>query len=153
MEVSLERQVVIGSTVTMHMKIMLKDKSIAQNTKDDGQPISAMVGEGAFSENFEKHLLGLKVGEKTAFMVMAADGFGEINAANIQTLPRQQFPQDADLDLGVIFMFAQSNGLEIPGIVRDISAEQVTVDFNHPLSGHDLIFEVEVLDIEISSRH
>ena len=143
----------VGSEITMHMKLMLKDKSIAQNTKDDNKPIKMLVGNGYFTENFEKHLLGLKMGEKNVFMVDAKDAFGTVNPANVHVMPRSQFPKDAHLEPGIIFMFAQPNGVEVPGVIRKIQEDQVTIDFNHPLCGQDLVVEVDILAIQTPVKH
>lgn len=143
----------IGSEVMMHVKIMLKDKSIAQDTKEENAPVNVLIGEGAFTENFEKHLLGLKVGEKNTFIVPPEDSFGESNPRNIQKMMRSQFPKTETLEPGLIFMFTQKNGQEIPGIVKNIEDNQVVIDFNHPLAGQDLIFEVVIIDIETPIKH
>ncbi|MAZ77125.1 MAG: peptidylprolyl isomerase [Legionellaceae bacterium] len=142
-----------GSAVEMHVKIMLKDKSVAQDTKDDDMPVKVEVGAGHFTETFEKHLLGLKVGDKNTFMVEPEDAFGEPNPDNIHFLPRDQFPKDENVEQGVIYLFAQPNGQELPGVVRAVQEDQIKVDFNHPLCGQDLIFEVEILKIDSPVKH
>jgi FKBP-type peptidyl-prolyl cis-trans isomerase SlpA len=146
-------QVQAGSSVDMHVKIMLKDKSIAQDTKDDDMPVKVEIGAGHFTENFEKHLLGLKVGEKNTFMAEPDDAFGEPNPDNIKLLPREQFSKEENVEPGVIYMFGQPNGQEIPGVVRAVQEDKVSVDFNHPLCGQDLIFEVEILKIDSPVKH
>lgn len=146
-------QVQAGSAVEMHVKIMLKDKTIAQDTKDDEMPVQVEIGNGHFTENFERHLLGLKVGEKNTFMVEPDDAFGNPNPASIHLVSRDQFPKDQNVEPGVIYMFNQPNGQEVPGVVRAVQEDQIRVDFNHPLCGQDLIFEVEILKIDNPVKH
>ncbi|MEM9242725.1 MAG: FKBP-type peptidyl-prolyl cis-trans isomerase [Pseudomonadota bacterium] len=149
----MQKNVEVGSRLKMHVKIMLKDKSIAQDTKNDNIPIEMMVGDGSFSKGFEKHLLGLSVGEKNVFMLPPEESFGQPNEANIHYIERDKFSKKNNVEIGSIFMFTQPNGQELPGIVREIQEDRVKVDFNHPLCGQDLIFEVEILDIESPVKH
>lgn len=146
-------QVQSGSEVTMHVKIMLKDKTIAQDSRQEDQPVTVQIGEGHFTDNFERHLLGLKAGEKNVFMVPTEDSFGERDLANIHLVPRSQFPKSEPLEPGIIFMFTQPNGAELPGVILEALEDQVKIDFNHPLSGQELIFEVEILGIETPLKH
>ncbi|MCP3680578.1 MAG: peptidylprolyl isomerase [Gammaproteobacteria bacterium] len=135
------------------MKIMLKDKSVAEDTREADAPVKMIMGAGHFTENFERHLLGLKVGDKNTFMVEPEDGFGERNPDNVHTVSRDRFPKEVSLTQGLIFLFARPDGQEIPGMVKSILEDKVIVDFNHPLSGEELIFEIEVLEIETPVKH
>jgi len=105
------------------------------------------MGDGSLSEGFEALLIGLKVGDKKQFSIPAAEGFGMPHAQNIHVIPRHQFPEDMALEEGLIIAFQQPNNVELPGIIREFDQQQVTVDFNHPLCGQDLIFDVEILEI------
>jgi FKBP-type peptidyl-prolyl cis-trans isomerase SlpA len=134
------------SEVLLHMKIMLKDKTLAQDTRDN-QPLKLFLGTGDLTDNFESNLIGLKVGDKKAFMLESADSFGDPNPDNIHDFLRSDFPPNEKLETGTIFMFNQPNGAELPGLIREIEDKRVIVDFNHPLAGLTLIFEVEILEV------
>lgn len=134
------------SDVLLHMKIMLKDKTLAQDTRDN-QPVKLFLGTGDLTDNFESNLIGLKVGDKKVFMLESVDTFGESDPNNIHDFLRSDFPPNETLEIGTIFMFNQPNGTELPGLIREIEDNQVIVDFNHPLAGLTLIFEVEILEI------
>lgn len=132
----------------MHFSLKLTDGSAADSTKVSGKPAQVVIGDGTLSEAMEQQLMGLKPGDKKEFTLAPEDAVGMPNSANIHTFQRQQFPQDMELEEGLIVAFTQPNGVEIPGIVRSIKGEEVTVDFNHPLAGQTLIVNVEIISVE-----
>jgi FKBP-type peptidyl-prolyl cis-trans isomerase SlpA len=136
-----------NSAVLMHMKMMLADKTIAQDTRAENVPVKVFLGKEELSENFEKNLIGLKVGDKNTFMLEPLDTFGEVNPGNVHSFLSSDFPAAEKLEVGTIFMFAQPNGEELPGLIREIENNSIIVDFNHPLAGYTLIFEVEILEV------
>lgn len=136
------------STVTMHFAIKLQDGSTAENTRLYKKPARFKIGDGSLTETFEKLLMGLKAGDKKQFTIPPEEGFGMPSPQNIHILPRSQFPDDIKLEEGLIISFQQPNNIELPGIIRTFDEQQVTVDFNHPLCGQTLTFDVEILEIE-----
>jgi FKBP-type peptidyl-prolyl cis-trans isomerase SlpA len=137
-----------GSAVTFHFTIKLKDGSIADSTHQMGKPAKLVIGDGSLSDNFEQCLFGLQAGDQRTIELNAADAFGLPNPDNIHHMDRTKFAGDAELDVGVIMGFSGPDGMEIPGIVTAIEGESVTVDFNHPLAGQDVTFDVEILAVE-----
>ncbi|MCD6048017.1 MAG: peptidyl-prolyl cis-trans isomerase [Gammaproteobacteria bacterium] len=136
-----------NSQVTMHMIIRVEDGSIAENTRRTARPTRAMIGNGSLSEKFEQALLGLQIGDKKEFHLEAEDAFGLVMPENFLTFPRSQFGEEIDMEEGMIIEFQNMNGQEMLGIVREIREDEVVVDFNHPLAGHALDFEIEVMEI------
>lgn len=135
------------SEVVMHFILHLSDGSIAENSHRTARPAKFVVGDGDLTPAIEEQLMGLKAGDKKKFHVKSDDAFGPSRTENIHTLPREQFPADMDLEEGLILGFEQPNGLELPGIIRRVDDQQVVVDFNHPLAGHDIEMEVEILEV------
>jgi FKBP-type peptidyl-prolyl cis-trans isomerase SlpA len=62
-------------------------------------------------------------------------------------MQRDDFPEDMELKKGVIIAFAMPDEDEFPGTITEVGDEQVTVDFNHPIAGHEITFDVEILEI------
>ncbi|MBM7038108.1 FKBP-type peptidyl-prolyl cis-trans isomerase [Vibrio ulleungensis] len=137
-----------NSAVTLHFEIKLKDGSVADSTHQMGKPAKLIIGDGSLSDNFESHLLGLTAGDKRAVELSAEDAFGAPNPDNIHHLERSRFNNADELEVGVIMAFAGPDGQEIPGIVTELVGDSVTVDFNHPLAGQDVIFDIEILGVE-----
>ncbi|MDO8954319.1 MAG: FKBP-type peptidyl-prolyl cis-trans isomerase [Gammaproteobacteria bacterium] len=139
------------STVSMHFDIRLKDGSIAESTRNFKLPMTFEMGKGIFSDKLELDLLGLKVGDKKKIMLLPDDAFGEPHPANIYQVSRDRFTkleQDTPLEEGLIIGFAQQNGEDLPGIVREMDDEEVTIDFNHPLSGQVVLFDIEIMEVK-----
>ncbi|EPF7651711.1 FKBP-type peptidyl-prolyl cis-trans isomerase [Vibrio vulnificus] len=137
-----------NSAVTLHFTIKMKDGSVADSTHNMGKPAKFVMGDGSLSENFEQCLLGLTVGGNKAIELKAADAFGMPNPDHIHHMDRSKFVGEAQVEVGTIMAFSGPDGMEIPGIITEIAGDSVTVDFNHPLAGQDVTFEVEILSVE-----
>ncbi|ASJ97579.1 FKBP-type peptidyl-prolyl cis-trans isomerase [Shewanella marisflavi] len=135
----------VTRSLLCHMNIVLEDGSTADSTKASGKPAKLNIGDQTLSPAFEAELKGLKQGDKHSFTLEAADAFGESNPDAIHHMDRSKFPADMQLEAGVILSFAGPGGSEIPGIVRDVLGDSVTVDLNHPLAGRTVTFELEVV--------
>lgn len=136
------------SKVTLHFTIKMKDGSVADSTHNMGKPAQLVIGDGSLSDNFEKHLIGLEAGQNKAIELSAQDAFGMPNPDNIHHMDRTKFVGEAEVEVGTIMAFTGPDGAEIPGIITEVAGDSVTVDFNHPLTGHDVTFEVEILAVE-----
>ncbi len=144
--------ITMDSEVTFHFDLKLTDGSAAESTRVHNKPAKLRIGDGNLTDSFEACLLGLKVGDKRAFTLKPEDAFGQPNPNNIVHMDAAKFSSDTPAEVGAILTFAQPDGSEIPGIVRDVAGLSVTVDFNHPLAGQTVIFDVEILDIQQVSR-
>lgn len=145
----IKQQDVIGkhSEVVLHFDLKLEDGSAADSTRVHNKPAKLVIGDGNLTPNFESCLLGLKVGDKKSFTLPADDAFGMPNPDNIYHLDRTKFGNDTPAEVGAIIAFTQPDGTELPGIIREVEGHSVTVDFNHPLSGQTVIFDVEILAV------
>ncbi len=140
-------QVQPGDAVLVHVNLLLADGSVAESSRANGKPAKFQLGDGSLSEAIEQQLLGLAVGDKKKFTVAAEDGFGDHQSGLIQYRQRHEFPGDMEIADGVIIVFTLPNGAEMPGVVREINGDSITVDFNHPLAGKALTFDLEVVAI------
>ena len=133
-----------GRKVTMHFAIKLEDGQIIDSNFDKN-PVEFEVGDGNIPEGFESALTGLKVGDHVELTIAPERGFGQHNPSNIQRMKRSDF-KDMDLEPGLVVSFQEPGG-EIPGVVVEFDDANVSVDFNHPLAGKTLLFEVQVLRV------
>lgn len=136
------------SAVLVHFTLKLEDGSTAESTRNNGKPALFSLGDGSLSEGLETHLLGLTVGEKKSFSLTADDAFGQSSPDLIQYFSRRDFTQAGEPEIGAIMLFSGMDGNEMPGVIREISGDSITIDFNHPLAGQTIHFEVEVLEID-----
>jgi len=129
------------------MNIVLEDGSTADSTKASGKPARLNIGDDTLSPAFESQIANLVKGDKHSFTLGAVDAFGESNPDAIHHMDRSKFPADMSLEPGVIVSFGGPGGSEIPGIVRELAGDSVTVDLNHPLAGRTVTFELEVVQV------
>jgi len=140
-------QVQAESRVLADVTVKLKDGSIADSTKVSGEPTWLVMGDGSFSQAFESFMIGAEVADTLTFELEAKDAFGEAEPNSIHFMDLMQFPQDIKLEKGSIVSFEQPNGEPLPGIIREIQGTSVKVDFNHPLAGEVIVFEIEIKKI------
>jgi len=136
-----------SSEVLMHFDLKLEDGSAADSTRVNNKPAKLRMGDGSLTPSFEACLLGLKEGDKQSFTLGAEDAFGVPNPDNVHHMDRSRFGADTPVDPGTIIAFTQPDGSEVPGIVRAAEGDSVTIDFNHPLAGQTVIFDVEILNV------
>lgn len=136
------------SAVLVHFTLKLEDGSTAESTRNNGKPALFSLGDGSLSAGLEAQLIGLKVGDKKAFSLTSDDAFGSISPDLIQYFSRRDFTEAGEPEIGAIMLFSGMDGNEMPGVIREISGDSITVDFNHPLAGQTIHFDVEVLEID-----
>lgn len=136
-----------GSQVTLHFTLKLTDGSVADSTHMYSKPARLSIGDGNLSEGFERCLLGLTKGDNKQFTLAPEQAFGQPSPDLIQHVDMSRFSAETP-DVGTIMAFAQPDGSEIPGVIRAVVGDSVTVDFNHPLAGQTIIFDVEIINVE-----
>jgi FKBP-type peptidyl-prolyl cis-trans isomerase SlyD len=119
-------------------------KNEVLDTNKGAQPLEFIIGTGQIISGLEKGLVGMKEGESGDILVKAKDAYGEYNQEAIQTLPREQF-EGIDLREGMTLYGQGENGETVQVTVKSFDDKNVTVDFNHPLAGKDLMFSVKVV--------
>jgi FKBP-type peptidyl-prolyl cis-trans isomerase SlpA len=141
-----------GTRITLHFALQLDNGDIV-DSNFERDPAVFKVGDGNLLPGFEKALFGMMEGEHKTLMVKPEDGFGQRNPNNIQEIARSQFSPDLELSEGLMLSFADAQKTELPGVVQRFDDEVVVIDFNHPLAGRSILFEVSILKIEPVQVH
>jgi FKBP-type peptidyl-prolyl cis-trans isomerase SlpA len=136
-----------GSKVVMHFSVTLEDGTVA-DTSEGHEPLTFIMGDGTLAEGLELALYGLHEGEKQSLKIDPENAYGYSDPNNVHMMDRADFPEDMALEKGMIIEFDTPAGDAFPGMIKEIDQDKVTVDFNHPLAGHEILFEVEILSIE-----
>jgi FKBP-type peptidyl-prolyl cis-trans isomerase SlpA len=131
--------------VTLHFALKLANGDVVDSTFDK-QPATFKVGDGNLLPGFEVALYGFKAGDKRNLQIEPENAFGQPNPQNVQVMPRSQFA-DMELSEGLLVIFNDAANAELPGVVKAFDDAQVTVDFNHPLAGKTLSFDVEIIEV------
>ena len=144
-----EQRIGQNSTVTLHFALKF-DSGDVVDSNFDKDPATFTVGDSSLLPGFERKLFGLKTGDKRSFEIQPEEGFGTPNEQNVQVMPRNQF-DSMELDYGVLVIFKDAAGAEMPGVVKEFNNKQVTVDFTHPLAGKVITFDVEIIKVQNST--
>ena len=139
-----QRTIGPGARVTLHFAVLLADGREVDTTRR-GKPASFTIGDGNVPAGFEAALIGLSSGDDERIPIPPERGFGLRRQENVRTLPIADFREA--LEPGLVVAFQSPEG-DLPGVVQEIRGNEVVVDFNHPLAGRDLIFDVTILRVE-----
>lgn len=139
-------EITAGSRVRMHFSLTLEDGTVAESSFD-GEPMEFIMGDGSLNEGLELGLYGLQSGDEETLTMLPEQTFGFHDPDNIHEMPLSDFDPDTPLEAGMIIGFTTPAGDEVPGMIKQVAKDTVTVDFNHPLAGHDLLYKVKIIDV------
>lgn len=127
------------------------DGKIADQSQP-GKPLEFICGTGMLLPKFEAAIMGKEPGENVAFTLEPKDGYGEFIADAVVDLPKNIFMVDGKLAEDILFVGSQvpmsdAQGNRMMGVVKEVGDETVKMDFNHPMAGKTLNFEVEVVSV------
>lgn len=135
-----------GDVVRVHYTGRLEDGS-EFGSSHGGDPLELRVGAGHVIPGLDRRLDGLTVGEQETLTVPVEEAYGERDEREVHVLPRSALPPSIDLSVGAPLQATTQEGRQVELVVTDFDDEQVTVDANHPLAGHDLTFDIQVVEI------
>src|SRR5699024_6951664 len=133
--------------ITLHFAV-LRMRGEELDSTFGKESATFVCGDEFLPERSERSLLGLKAGDKRSVFLSPAEAFGEPNPDNVQYFRREEFADQDELALGLVIQFTDAAKSELPGVVIAVDDEWVTVDFNHPLAGRELTFEVEIVEVK-----
>lgn len=120
--------------------------TVVVDSNKGAEPLVFITGKGNIILGLEKALTGMYVGECGDVMVKAVDAYGEVSEEALQTIPRDQF-EGIDLAEGMMLYGQGEHGQTVQVMVKSFTDKEVNVDFNHPLAGKDLMFNVTILSV------
>jgi len=132
------------SKIELFFEIRLLDGAIVDSNFNK-QAATFTIGDGNMLAGFESVLIGLQEQQKAVFTLEPEQAFGMPNPSNMQSVARSKFT-DMELEEGLMISFQDPSG-ELPGVVSSFDDKEVIIDFNHPLAGKTLEFEVEIVKV------
>jgi FKBP-type peptidyl-prolyl cis-trans isomerase SlyD len=135
-----------GKTVTVNYTMKVGGKVL--ETSIGHKPVQFKTGSHQVVPGFEKAVMGMKVGEKKSFSVSPAEGFGLEDPKAIKNVPKKQIPPDIKPKAGMLLDTQGKNGQRVPVRVVEVKKDVVVINFNHPLAGKTLNYDIEVLEIK-----
>jgi FKBP-type peptidyl-prolyl cis-trans isomerase SlpA len=141
-----------GTRVVLNFSLSLEDGAEV-DSNFGADPVEIVIGDGNLLPGFERELFGMSAGQRQIFSILPENAFGQINENNVQLVPRKQFEDGTELEIGLLYSFADASGGELPGMVISFDEIEVEVDFNHPLAGRTILFDVLVHRVEPTELH
>jgi FKBP-type peptidyl-prolyl cis-trans isomerase SlpA len=140
-----------GSFLTLHYRLAGPDGADIVNTFDD-KPATLSLGAGQLAPAIEARLIGLAEGAHTRFELAAGEAFGERNPEMLQRVKRALLEELGDPDqtysVGDVVEFPTPDGTgRYAGLVREVGEDWLLFDFNHPLAGQPVSFEVQIIGV------
>lgn len=135
-----------GKEVSIEYTLTLEDKKVV-DTNVGKDPLTYKHGSGQLITGLETRLEGMAVGESKHITVSPEDGYGQVNPQAFQEVPKENIPADA-MKVGTELIGRDAQGRVVRPRVSEIKEETVVLDFNHPLAGETLYFDVKILGVQ-----
>lgn len=138
-----------GNKVKVEYVGKLDDGSVFDSSEDHGKPLEFEVGSGHVIKGFDDAVLGMNEGDEKEFTIQPAEAYGQHDPTLVQKVPREVFPQEAELTAGLLFEAGLPTGEKVPAMITAVDEGIVTVDLNHPLAGKTLNFKIKLKEVSV----
>jgi FKBP-type peptidyl-prolyl cis-trans isomerase SlyD len=133
--------------VSLAYALLLGNGEAIERTDED-DALQFIQGHGQIIPGLEDALYGMAVGEEKAVIVEPAEGYGSYDEDDLQAMPRNSFPADLELEIGTGLRLRDKDSGEVHTVyVAELDGENVVLDFNHPLAGETLHFQVRIVGL------
>lgn len=138
-----------GMTVSFHYTLTA-DNKILENTVGK-TPFTYVHGSKQLLASLEKELKGLKTGNKKKIKLLPKDAYGPVNSKAVEIVPLNTFKDSKNLKLGQTIT-GEKKGQPVKAIIKYMDDQSVILDFNHPLAGRTLIYEIEIVEVKPTKK-
>lgn len=136
-----------GDTVKVHYHGKLTNGTTFDSS-EGREPLEFEVGSGAVIAGFDNGVTGMSVGEKKTIHIPADEAYGAKQDDLLMEFPMDRFPPDMKPEAGMQLNMSNGSGQNFPVIIKEVKDDVVVLDANHPLSGEDLVFDLELVEIK-----
>jgi FKBP-type peptidyl-prolyl cis-trans isomerase 2 len=134
-----------GKRVKIAYNLLINSEPI--ESTQGKEPLEFLVGGGNVIPGLENQMLGMQIGDEKKIIVDAKDAYGVVDPNAFKEVPKSSMPPDAQLKPGLVVEVEDPQGGSFPGVVWEVKEQSVVINFNHPLAGQTLEFDVKVVDI------
>ena len=131
--------------VTLDYTLMVEDE-VMESTAD-GEPIQFIQGMGQIIPGLENALYGLRIGDKKTILIQPDDAYGEYDPESTEIVKKEEFSEEVPLDVGTFLDLSDDDGEVLSAQIIEEDEDTITLDFNHPLAGKALTFDITVTDL------
>ncbi len=136
--------------VTLDYKLIVEDEML--ESTENGEPILFIQGIGQIIPGLENALYGMEVGDQKTVVIQPEEAYGEYDPESLQEAKKEEFSEEVPLDVGTFLDLGDDEGDVLSAQVIAAEEDTVTLDFNHPLAGKTLTFEITVADLRSASE-
>lgn len=140
-----ETRIEAGAHVELHFSVALENGVEIDNTRQHDAPVELTIGDGNLLPGFEKALYGLRAGDRRTVHLPPEDAFGPWNPENVQIFDTVKFEERPTI--GHLIEFEDKAKSSLFGVVKAVGDDITEIDFNHPLAGKNISFEVEIFKV------
>ncbi|MBU3822908.1 peptidylprolyl isomerase [Flavobacteriaceae bacterium XHP0103] len=140
-------QVKENDTVKVHYTGKLSNGQVFDSSLER-EPLEVTLGQGMLISGFEKGMLNMKVNEKKTLNIPVSEAYGDVQKELFHKVEKDQLPQEITPEVGMALASKNPDGREIRFRVAEVNEDHIVIDANHPLAGHDLIFDIELIEIK-----
>src|SRR5438046_10421325 len=130
---------------------MTDESCNVKDTSKGKKPMHYVHGKGEIIPGLEKEMAGMSVGGEKKVTVKPEEGYGPVDPRAFQEVPKDKLPPDA-LKVGAMLTAHGPQGQDIPVRVHEIKENTVVIDFNHPLAGKTLLFDIKITEIQAAEK-
>lgn len=135
-----------GNKVKVHYTGKLTDGTIFDSSRDR-EPLEFTIGAKQMIAGFEQGVIGMGLGESKTVNIPSDQAYGPVNDQLLVEMPYEDQLKQMDVKVGTELPAQLANGNQIMVVVKEIRETTILVDANHPLAGKDLIFDIEMVEI------
>jgi peptidylprolyl isomerase len=136
-----------GQTVSVHYVGTFDDGTEFDSSRQREEPLSFQIGSGQLIPGFNDAVAGMILGETKQVCLQPTEAYGEVDPDAVQTVSKEVFPGDFDPVVGQTVMGQNEDGGQLMAKINSFDDEGITLDFNHPMAGKTLNFEIEVISV------
>jgi len=140
-------QIKQGDTVKVHYVGKLENGDEFDNSYKREEPIQFDAGTGRMIKGFDEGIMGMSVGDKKTLTLSPEQAYGDRMDRAIMPIPKSNFPEDFQINVGEMVEGTNENGMPMRAVVMGVDGDNVILDFNHPLAGQTLIFDIEIMEV------
>jgi FKBP-type peptidyl-prolyl cis-trans isomerase SlyD len=133
--------------VSLDYTLRLEGDPEVFDTSAGQEPLEFIQGRGHIIPGLERALYGMAVGQKKEVVVQPDEGYGELDSDAFQLIPRDSFPPTMEIEVGMELELHDDDGEVLEATIAELHPDSVMLDFNHPLAGETLYFDVEVIGL------
>ncbi|ANH81251.1 peptidylprolyl isomerase [Niabella ginsenosidivorans] len=118
------------------------------DSSEGRDPLPFEIGSGMVIKGFDEGVTGMTVGEKKTITIPADEAYGQVNPDMVIEMPKDRLPKDMEVEVGMPLVMSDPQGQQFQVVVKEITDDKIVLDANHPLAGKDLVFDLELVEIE-----